>query len=144
MSDEDAPRSRPREREETQGFSLSLPPISLPEVRLPERIRVVFSVPDPLSETPEAASRPKRVRVSHVLLAALLVDALDALAAVWLGSTALPWARAAVGTLFGIGFAGPLGLAYAWELVAILGGSGWLALAPTATALVLLRAFLSS
>ncbi|PSP56082.1 hypothetical protein BRC82_02805 [Halobacteriales archaeon QS_1_67_19] len=139
MADEDASGVRSSERDESEGFSFSLPPILLPEVRLPERIRLAFPTPDP----PEKTSRSRRVRVSSVLFAALLVDALDALAVVWSGPAALPWVRGALGTLFGVAFAGPLGLAYAWELVAILAGHGWVALAPTATALVVMRALLS-
>lgn len=130
MADEDAGRPR----EEDEGFSLSLPPISLPEVRLPERIRLVFPVPDP----PERA-RPRRVRTSWVLAAVALADALDAAAVLLGGPETLPWARAVLGTLLAILFAGVPGLLYAWELFAILGGVGWLSLAPTVTLLVLAR-----
>ena len=130
------PRPRPRERDETEGFGFSLPPIKLPEVKFPERIRLVFPIPEP----PEKVSKPTHVRVSQVLLAAVLADALDALAVILAGPTTLPWVRATAGTLLSILVAGPFGLLYAWELLAILEGVGWLALAPTLTLLVLARA----
>jgi hypothetical protein len=139
MADEDAGRTRPRERDEETGFSFSLPPILLPDVRLPERIRLVFPTPDP----PEKVSKPTRVRVSWVLFGAVLADALDAFAVVWAGPATLPWVRATLGLLLAVVLAGGLGLLYAWELFAILGGVGWLSVAPTLTALVLGRMLLS-
>ena len=148
MADEDAGRSRPREspgergrreRDDDSGFRFSLPPMSLPEMRLPERIRLVFPVPDP----PEKVSRPTRVRVSWVLLAVVLADALDAFAALWAGPETLAWARAAVGVVVAVVLVGGPGLLYGWELLAILGGFGWLSVAPTLTALVLARILLS-
>jgi hypothetical protein len=132
---EDAGRPRPRERDETEGLGFSLPPIKLPEVKFPDRIRLVFPIPEP----PEKVSKPTRIKVSQVLLAVVLVDALDALAVLLVGPTTLPWVRATAGTLLSILFAGPLGLLYPWELLAIVGGAGWLALAPTLTLLVLAR-----
>lgn len=135
---EEIRRARARERaqdEERAGFDFSLPPISLPEVRFPERIRLVLSAPS----APETTHRPIRVRASWVLLAVVLVDALDALAVVLAGPTTLPWVRAAVGLLLAVVVAGLPGLLYAWELLAILGGVGVLSVAPTLTALVLLR-----
>ena len=127
-------RPHARDDESDEGFSLSLPPVSLPEMRLPERIRLVFPVPDP----PEK-QRPMRVRTANVLLAAVAVDALDAAAVALFGPETLPWARAAAGTLVSILFVGFPGLLYPWELLAILTGFGPLSLAPTATALVLAR-----
>lgn len=135
-SGEDAGRPRPHERDETEGLGFSLPPIKLPEVEFPDRIRLVFPIPEP----PEKVSKPTRVRISQVLLAVVLADALDALAVVLVGPTTLPWVRATAGTLLSILIAGPFGLLYAWELLAILGGAGWLALAPTLTLLALARA----
>ncbi|WP_128476510.1 hypothetical protein [Halorussus pelagicus] len=147
MADEDAGRSRPREsasergrrERDDSGFRFSLPPMSLPEVRLPERIRLVFPVP----EQPEKISRPTRVRVSWVLLAVVLADALDAFAVLWAGPETLAWARATVGVVVAVVLAGGPGLLYGWELLAILGGVGWLSFAPTLTALVLARILLS-
>jgi hypothetical protein len=133
MADEDA--GRPREDDE--GFSLSLPPISLPEVRLPDRIRLVFPVPEP----PETRFRPRRVRTSWVLVAVALADALDAAAVLLGGPETLPWARAVAGTVLSILFAGFAGLLYPWELIAALGGHGWLSIAPTATLLLVARLF---
>lgn len=149
MADEDAGRAsdddagwpqdehagRPREDDSDAGFSFSLPPILLPEMRLPERIRLVFPVPDP----PEKPSRPARIRTSRVVLVVALADGLDAALALWAGPDALLWARAAAGILLSIVLVGFPGLLYAWELLAILGGFSLLSLFPTATALVLAR-----
>jgi hypothetical protein len=139
LADTDAGRPRPSEADDGEGFSFSLPPIKLPEMKFPERIRLAFPVPDP----PEKVPKPTRVRVSWVLVAVLVADTLDALAVALVGPTTLPWARAAVGTLASILLAGPLGLLYPWELVAILNGFGWLSVAPTLTLLVLARVVLS-
>ncbi|UPV75162.1 hypothetical protein M0R89_03610 [Halorussus limi] len=139
MADEDAGRTGPREsrreRDEEPGFRFSLPPMVLPDMKLPERIRLVFPVPDP----PEKVSRPARIEVTWVLLAVVLADALDAAAVLAAGPETLAWARAAVGVLAAAVLVGGPGLLYAWELVAILGGLGWLSVAPTLTALVLAR-----
>ena len=139
VADTEAGRPRPSESDDGEGFSFSLPPIKLPEMRLPERIRLVFPVPDP----PEKASQPTRVRVSWVLVAVLVADVLDALAVALVGPATLPWARAAVGTLASILLVGLPGLLYAWELVAISAGFGWLSVAPTLTLLVLARVVLT-
>ena len=156
MSDEDAGRARTPSRDDDEsevrgssktqakksrdesGFSFTLPPISLPQVRLPERVRLLFPIPNP----PEPVSRPTRVRFSNVLLVVLLVDVLDAVVVFWAGPETLPWVRGAVGVLASVLVAGPGGLLYAWELLATLTGFGWLALAPTATALLLGRVVL--
>ena len=144
MADEDARtpsrdgsrRERPpRDRNDETGFGFSLPPISLPDVQLPERIRLVFPVPDP----PEKVSPPARVKVSWVLVVVVLLDALDAFAVLWAGPETLPWVRAVLGGVLAIVFVSGPGLLYSWELVAILGGFGWLSVAPTLTALVLAR-----
>ncbi|USZ67319.1 hypothetical protein NGM10_11320 [Halorussus salilacus] len=134
-TDASVPRSPARDDKRDEGFGLSLPPVSLPEVRLPERIRLVFPVPDP----PEK-QRPTRVRTANVLLAAVTVDALDAATVALFGPETLPWARAVAGTVVSVLFVGLPGLLYAWELVAVLSGVGWLALAPTASALLVARA----
>lgn len=146
MGDEDARRSmddenagRPRQSDDSTGLGFSLPPMSLPELRLPERIRLIFLFPEP----PEKVRPTTRVPVSHVLLAALVADVLDALAVALTGPSALPWGRAVAGTLLSVVFAGGLGLAYAWELLAILSGVGWLSLTPTMTLLVLARTVVS-
>ena len=131
----DADAGRARDTDADTGFSFSLPPILLPKMRLPERIRLLFPAPDP----PEKPSRPTRVRASRVLLVVALADGLDVAVALWAGPGALPWARAAAGTLLSVVLVGFPGLLYAWELLAILVGFGWLSFAPTATALVLVR-----
>ncbi|WP_135853749.1 hypothetical protein [Halorussus salinus] len=149
MADEDAGRSRAsergrrdrdrRDRDDETGFRFSLPPVVLPEMRLPERIRLVFPIPDP----PEKVSRPTKVRVSWVLLAVVLADALDAAVVLAAGPETLTWARAAVGLVAAAFLVGGPGLLYAWELLAVLGGLGWLSVAPTLTVLVLARIVLS-
>jgi hypothetical protein len=120
-------------------LGFSLPPISLPEMHLPERIRLVVPIPDP----PEKVSRPTRVRASWVLLAVTLADVLDALVVAWAGPTALVWVRAALGTLAAVVLVGGPGLLYAWELLVILGGFGLVSVAPTLTVLVLARMLFS-
>ena len=67
----------------------------------------------------------------------------DLFAVVWAGPTTLPWVRAALGVVLAVVLAGGPGLLYAWELFAVLGGVGWLSVAPTLTALVLGRTLLS-
>ncbi|WP_168216255.1 hypothetical protein [Halorussus halobius] len=136
--DSDESRSRdPHDDEASAGLSFSLPPITLPEVHLPERVRLVFPVPEP----PEKVSKPIRVDASWGLVAVAVADALDAVAVVWAGPEALAWARAAVGLAVGVALVGAPGLLYVWELLATVGGMGWLALAPTLTALVVVRLF---
>ncbi|WP_115864022.1 hypothetical protein [Halorussus litoreus] len=136
-----APRSHGRETDgpDTTDLGFSLPPITLPEMRLPERIRLVFPIPDP----PEKVSKPVRIEASRVLLAVVLADALDAFVVALAGPETLAWARGAVGILVSVVLVGGPGLLYAWELFAILGGIGVLSLAPTLTALVLARLLLS-
>lgn len=137
--DDDHGERNPHDQDEATGFSFSLPPILLPDVRLPERIRLAFPTPDP----PEKVSPPTRVRVSWVLVVVAFADALDAFAVIWAGPATLPWVRASLGLLLAIVFVGGPGLLYAWELFAILGGVGWLSVAPTLTALILGRILLS-
>jgi hypothetical protein len=148
MADEDAARSRPRDeshergrrdRDDETGFRFSLPPMVLPEMRLPERIRLVVPIPDP----PEKVSRPTKVRISWVLLAVVLADALDAAVVLAAGPETLLWVRATIGLVAAVALVGGPGLLYAGELLAALGGFGWLALAPTLTVLVLARIALS-
>src|SRR6056297_2201846 len=123
MADEDAGRSRRekarergrRDRDDETGFSFSLPPMVLPEMKLPERIRLAFPVPNP----PEKVSRPTKVRVSWVLLAVVLADTLDAAVVLAAGPETLLWARAAVGLVAAALLVGGPGLLYAWELLAV-------------------------
>ena len=121
---------------ERSGFSFTLPPMTLPRMELPERIRLLFPLPEP----PERSYPTLRVRVSHVLLVALLVDLLDVAAVLWVGTEPLWLARGAVGLAVSLAVAGPAGLLYGWELLATVAGFGPLALAPSATLLVLVRA----
>ncbi|MFC4550185.1 MULTISPECIES: hypothetical protein [Halorussus] len=130
------PTTRAERDDERSGFSFTLPPMTLPRMELPERIRLLFPLPEP----PERSYPTLRVRVSHVLLVALLVDLLDAATVLWVGGEPFWWARGAVGLAVSLAVAGPAGLLYGWESLATLGGFGLLALAPTATLLVLVRA----
>lgn len=135
---EDIDRSpTPRhEREEGVTGMFSLPPISLPEMQFPERLRVLFP------ETPTKAIPSVRLRTSWVLAIVLLLDLLDATVGLFAGFGTLPWVRGIVGLAVSVVFAGPAGLLYGWELVATLAGFGWLALAPTATLLIFGRLLL--
>ncbi len=148
MADEDAGRSRAREdprdrgrrnRDDERGFSFSLPPMVLPEMKFPERIRLAFPIPDP----PEKVSRPTKVRLSWVLLPVVLADALDAAVVLAASPETLAWTRAVVGLVAAVLLVGGPGLLYAWELLAVLGGLGGLSVAPTLTVLVVARALLS-
>ncbi|WP_158055516.1 hypothetical protein [Halorussus halophilus] len=123
------------EREQPSLGVFSLPPISLPDVRLPERIHLLLPIPEPATKyTPSV-----RLRTSWVLAIVVLLDLLDAVVGLIAGFDTLPWLRSVVGLGVSILFAGPAGLLYAWELIATVAGFGWLALAPTATLLVLGR-----
>ena len=130
------PRHR---REEGPSLGFSLPPISLPKVRLPERLSLLLPIPEP----PAKDAPSVRLRTSSVLAAVALLDVLDAAVGVGFGFETLPWLRAVVGLAVSVVFAGPAGLLYGWELLATLAGFGWLALAPTATLLLVGRLLLA-
>lgn len=123
------------ERDDDSGFSFTLPPIRLPPMTLPDRVRLIVPVFEhPTS--PELSTR-LRVRVRTLVALALLFDVIDALF-VLRGSPA-PWFRAVVGTALLFVVVGPAGVAYLWEALAVFAGVGWLAVVPSATLLLLTR-----
>jgi len=124
------------EGDDDSGLGFTLPPMRLPPLTLPERIRLVF----PLFELPERPERSSRVRVrtKHIVAALLLFDLLDAILAVWFGSPA-PWVRALVGVGLTALLVGPVSLLYLWEPLAAAVGVGWLAVVPSATLLLVAR-----
>ncbi|WP_327051045.1 hypothetical protein [Halomicrococcus gelatinilyticus] len=115
------------------GLGFTLPPLRLPAFTLPDHLGFAFP------RTPEKRA-PVRVDARTVFVAALAFDLLDALV-VLLAGAAVPWPRAFVGTLALAPLVGPVALAYAWEAVAATAGLPWLAVAPSATLLVLARLF---
>jgi hypothetical protein len=123
------------DRDDDSGIRFTLPPMSLPPVTLPDRIRLIL----PVFERPERPERSRRVRVRtrSVVAALLVLDALDALLA--LNGSPAPWLRVVVGTIVSGGVVGPVGLVYLWEGIAVTAGAGWLAVAPSATLLLLAR-----
>jgi hypothetical protein len=115
------------------GLGFTLPPLRLPAFTLPDHFRLV------IPRTPPKHN-PVRVSARTALVAALAFDLLDALV-VLLAGAAVPWPRTFVGALALAPLVGPVGLAYAWEGVAATVGLPWLAVAPSATLLVLARLF---
>lgn len=115
------------------GWGFSLPPIRLPPIVLPERIR--FALPTTSTREP-----PDSVRLpaEAVLVAALVFDVFDALVVLFAGSAA-PWLRAVVGAFSLLPLVGPAGLVYLWEGAAAALGVPWVALAPSATLLLSAR-----
>jgi hypothetical protein len=122
--------------DDDSGLGFTLPPMRLPPVTLPERVRLVF----PLFELPERPERSSRVRVrtKHLVAVLLLFDLLDAILAVWFGSP-VPWVRALVGVGLTALLVGPVSLLYLWEPLAAVFGVGWLAVVPSATLLLFVR-----
>ncbi|WP_227353429.1 hypothetical protein [Haladaptatus salinisoli] len=123
------------DRDDDSGIRFTLPPMSLPPITLPGRIRLVF----PAFERPERPERSTKVRVRtrNVVAALLVFDALDALLA--LSGSPTPWLRAVVGTVVAGVVVGPVGLVHLWEGIAVAAGAGWLAVVPSATLLLLAR-----
>lgn len=117
------------EDDDTVGFSLSLPPFSLPPL-FPEDFRIVWPVGD----------RP-RGRVSRRTVAAVLAcfDAVDAVLAATTDSAALAAVRVVGGALVAATTFGTLGVVYVWEAAAVLAGFGELTAVPTLTALLVAR-----
>ncbi|GAA0226539.1 hypothetical protein [Haladaptatus pallidirubidus] len=123
------------DRDDDSGFSFTLPPMRIPPVTLPDRVRLIV----PVFERPEQPDKSTRLRVRLRTLVAflLLFDLVDALL-VLQGSPA-PWFRAVIGTALLTIVVGPVSFAYLWEGLAVFAGVGWLAVAPSATLLLLAR-----
>ncbi|SIR46484.1 hypothetical protein SAMN05421858_2343 [Haladaptatus litoreus] len=123
------------DRDDDSGFSFTLPPMRLPPVTFPDRVRLIV----PVFERPKEPDKSTRLRVRLRTLVAflLLFDVVDALL-VLQGSPA-PWFRAVVGTVLMTIVAGPIGSVYLWEGFAVFAGIGWLAVAPSATLLLFAR-----
>lgn len=120
------------DRDDDSRLRFTLPPMSLPPVTLPDRIRLIL----PAFERPERPSRV-RVRTRSVVAALLVLDAFDALLA--LRGSPVPWLRVVVGAVVTGVIVGPVGVAYLWEGIAVAAGAGWLAVVPSATLLLLAR-----
>lgn len=117
----------------SRSLSFSLPPISLPPIRLPERFFRVLP--------PKIRRRTRAVGGLTVLVVAVAFDAVDATLALSTTPAVADWMRVGAGTAVALLFAGPFGLAYAWEAMVLLVGFGWLTAVPTVTLLVLARLF---
>lgn len=120
-----------KQRDDSDGFGFTLPPIKLPSVAFPRDLQV---------RLPPPAHRWEGERgIRNLLAVAVLVDLLDAALLFVAGPPLLAWGRVGVGTVLAVVLAGLPGLVYAWEGVAVLAGVGWLSGFPSATALVLAR-----
>lgn len=120
-----------REENETGGLSFRLPPFRLPEFFPPE-FELSFPIP---------GSHPGRsVSARTVLVACLAFDAFDAVLALLVGSQLVGGARAFGGLVLAATVTDLLGLAYSWELLAVLFGYPELTVFPTLTVLLFLRA----
>jgi hypothetical protein len=125
--EDDADRDRD---EDAGGFSLSLPPITLPPL-FPEDFRVLW---------PVSGDRPRTPVSARAVLAALaFFDVADAVLALADAGGALAAVRVASGAVVaGVAF-GTLGVAYVWEAAAVLAGHGELTAVPTLTVLFVAR-----
>lgn len=120
-----------REENETGGLSFRLPPFRLPEFFPPE-FELSFPIP---------GSHPgRRVSARTVLVACIAFDAFDAVMALLVGSQLVGGARAFGGLVLAATVTDVLGLAYSWELLAVLVGYPELTAFPTLTVLLFLRA----
>ncbi|WP_458209675.1 hypothetical protein [Haladaptatus sp. NG-SE-30] len=126
------------EEDDDSGLGFTLPPMHLPPLTLPDRIRLIVPVFD-RPERPGRKERSSRLRVSvrSVLVALLVLDVFDAVLA--LGEPSAPWLRVVVGAIVVGWVVGPVGVAYLWEAVAVVAGVGWLAVVPSATLLFFAR-----
>ncbi|MCD2198718.1 hypothetical protein LPA44_02230 [Halobacterium sp. KA-4] len=112
------------------GLSLKLPPIRLPSL-FPENFHILWPAP---GEGPR-----RHVSKRAVLVAVLLFDVVDAVLALAVDSGAVVGVRVVGGALVAATTFGTLGVAYVWEAVAALAGFGELTVAPTLTALFVVR-----
>lgn len=127
----DSRRKSDRRNGNSGGFSFTLPPIKLPDAAFPSDLQV---------EMPPPGHRwASEVRPRTVLVAAVLVDLVDAALLFAVGTPLLSGFRVAVWTVVALVLVGLPGLVYAWEGVAVLAGVGWLSAFPSATALALAR-----
>lgn len=120
-----------REEKETGRLSFSLPPFRLPQFFPPE-FELSFPIP---------GSHPgRRVSARTVLVACLAFDAVDAAMALLVESQLVGGARAFGGLVLAATVTDVVGLAYGWELLAVLFGYPELTVFPTLTVLLFLRA----
>ena len=125
MRDDEEDRDRPT-------LSFTLPSITVPPIRLPERFYVVL---------PPKMRRRERESglLSHFLLA-LLVDLVDAALVLSTASLGVDLARVLGGLVMAVLLVGAPGLLYAWEVLAVPLGFARFTALPTATLLVSARA----
>lgn len=120
-----------REENETGRLSFSLPPFRLPQFFPPE-FELSFPIP---------GSRPgRRVSARTVLVACIAFDTVDAAMALLVGSQLVGGVRAFGGLVLAATVTDVVGLAYSWELLAVLFGYPELTVFPTLTVLLFLRA----
>lgn len=112
-------------------LSLKLPPFRLPEFFPPD-----FELRLPI---PGAPSGP-RVGARTMLVACILFDVLDAVLSLTVDLPLVGGTRAVGGLVLAGSVANVGGLAYGWELVAVLLGAPELTVFPTLTVLLVLRA----
>jgi hypothetical protein len=122
---------KPDHRDDSGGFSFTLPPIKLPDLTFPRDLG--------LRLPPPGHDWDSEVRPRNVLVVAVLVDLLDAALLFVAGPALIAWIRAVAGTGLALVLVGLPGLLYAWEGLAVLAGVEWLSGFPSATALVLAR-----
>ena len=125
MRDDEEDRDRPT-------LSFTLPSITVPPFRLPERFYVVLP--------PKMRRRERESGLLSHLLLALLVDLIDAALALSAAPLGVDLARVLGGGVVVFLLVGTPGLLYAWEGVAVLFGFARLTAVPTATLLVSARA----
>lgn len=120
-----------RQANETGRLSLRLPPFQLPEFFPPE-FELSFPIPGGRSG--------RRVSAQTVLVVCLAFDVFDAVVALLVGSQLVGGARAFGGLALAASVAGVSGLAYGWELLAVLLGYPELTAFPSLTVLLILHA----
>lgn len=125
------PRNGGPDEDDDGGLSLRLPPFRLPEF-FPPDFELRFPIPGRRSG--------RSVDARTVLLACLAFDLVDAILALTVGSTVVGGVRAFGGLALAGSVANVLGLAYGWELLAVLLGAPELTVFPTLTVLLVLRA----
>lgn len=125
MRDDEEDRDGPK-------LSFTLPPISVPSFRLPDRFYVILP--------PKMRRRERESGLLSHLLLAVLVDLVDAALALAAASSGIDLARALGGVVISFLLVGAPGLFYAWEGLAVLLGFARFTALPTATLLVSARA----